>query len=336
MPGRWMETTWSPARGGPAGVEKGSPGQPAPVSRTSPWAARLEKVCLQRLPCRARPASPRWPSLAPHCRFLEALAQASPAEPTEPRGTGRRPLQKFPFQREEAFPRGPRAARGWGVLTARGPSSPPKAESEHAWGRARLQRRHHSSCACLALRCVPAGALASGAGGGGGPTRGASCLELRRRWTAAVLGAPWCRDSPEKGQRGQSLLLMAGVSRKWGLPQKKQLEGLRETLGGQRWAGGLGDGREGASGAVIRDCMALPPSPSSTLEDRPCWNMPGPAGCAWGSGHSGLAWGQIMLLPRALSRNRPQDPAGKCGGVKDLPEKQTASRQPWFEPAYLD
>ena len=124
------------------------------VSRTLPWEARLEKVLLRRLPCRAGPASPRWPSLAPHCRFLEALAQAIPAEPTGPRGTGRRPLQEFLFREKQ-------------------PS-----------------------------RCVLAGPLASGAGGGGGPSRGASCLELRRRWTAAVPGAPWCRDSPEKGQRG--------------------------------------------------------------------------------------------------------------------------------------
>ena len=71
------------------------------VSRTLPWEARLEKVLLRRLPCRAGPASPRWPSLAPHCRFLEALAQAIPAEPTGPRGTGRRPLQEFFFREKQ-------------------------------------------------------------------------------------------------------------------------------------------------------------------------------------------------------------------------------------------
>lgn len=56
------------------------------------------------------------------------------------------------------------------------------------------------SC-CLVLRCVPAGPPASGAGGGGGPTRGASCLELTRHWTGAVPGAPWCRD-PREGPQG--------------------------------------------------------------------------------------------------------------------------------------
>ena len=43
-----------------------------------------------------------------------------------------------------------------------------------------------------------------------------------------------------------------------------------------------------------------------------------------------------MLLLRAWSRNRPQDPAGKWGGVKDLPERQAAFRQLGSEPACLD
>lgn len=230
----------SPARDGPAGVEKGSPGQPAPLCpERRPGRPDLRKSASGGCPVR-HASPPRRASLAPHCHFLEALAQASLAEPTGPRGTGRHPLQEFPFQREEAFLRVPGAARGWGVLTARRPSSPPKAESERAWGRARLQRRHRSSRACLALRCVPPGPLASGAGGG--PTRGASCLELRRRWAGAAPGAPWCRDSPENGRRGQSMVLMAGVSPRWGPPQEKQSEGLRGTLEGQRWAGGGGGG----------------------------------------------------------------------------------------------
>lgn len=314
VPGRWVESTRLPVRDGPAGVEKGSPGQPAPLCpECRPGRPDLRKSASGGCPVR-HASPPRRASLAPHCYFLEALAQASLAEPTGPRGTGRHPLQEFPFQREEAFLRGLGAARGWGVLTARRPSSPPKAESERAWGQARLQRRHRSSRACLALRCVPPGPLASGAGGG--PTRGASCLELRRRWAGAVPGAPWCRDSPEKGRRGQSMVLMAGVSPRWGSPRRSSQRALGGHWRAKGGLGGRGDGREGASVTVIRGCMALPPSPSSTLEDRPCWNVLGPAGRAWGSGHSGLAWGQKMLLPRASNRNRPQDPAGKCGGVK--------------------
>lgn len=119
-----------------------------------------------------------------------------------------------------------------------GPHTRPKLRmNECAWGRAGLPCRHRR-LTLPGTEVRPRWSPSLWGGGWGGPTRGASCLELRRHWTGAVLGAPWCRDPPEKGHRGPSAVLEAGVSSRWGPPWGKWSEGLRGTLGGQRWAGG--------------------------------------------------------------------------------------------------
>ena len=181
---------------------------------------------------------PQAALLAPHCRFLEAPAQASPAEPTGPRATGRRPLQEFPSQRREASPRGPGAARGWGALTARRPPRPPKAASERVWGRAGCCTDTADS-RCLALRCVPLVARPLGRGVGEVPP------EWPRAWSPRDTGRglswePHGAAAPREGPQGPSAVLRAGVSSRWGPPG----EGSQRALGGY-WGpkGGWGAGR---------------------------------------------------------------------------------------------
>lgn len=315
--------------------ERGSRAAGSSVSSTWPWAARHEEVCLRRRPQQARRAPPGGPPSLPTATSWRPRHRPALRNPQGPGPRGDAPSKRSLLREERPSRGAPEPPVVGECSQPGGPHTRPKLRmNECAWGRAGLPCRHRR-LTLPGTEVRPRWSPSLWGGGWGGPTRGASCLELRRHWTGAVLGAPWCRDPPRRATGARARCSGLGCPRGGDPPGGSGQRALGGHWGAKGGLGEPGDGRVGASETIIRDRMALPPSPSSTLEFRPCWNILGPAGCPWGPGTGG-GGGQIMLLLRAWSRNRPPDPAGKRGGVKDLLERQAAFRQLGSEPACLD